>query len=82
MSKTIEINHVSKMIENEKHKSVILKDITFSLEEGTITAIVGKSGCGKSTLLSIVSGIDVPTGALDSKTGDSIKTNIPYSQVI
>ena len=38
-----------------------MKDICFSLEEGTVTAIVGKSGCGKSTLLSIISGIDAPT---------------------
>ena len=59
--KILEISHVGKVIENEKHKNVILKNISFSLEAGTITAIVGKSGCGKSTLLSIVSGIDAPT---------------------
>lgn len=58
---TIEINHVSKVIKNEKQKNIILKDISFSLEAGTVTAIVGKSGCGKSTLLSIASGIDAPT---------------------
>lgn len=58
---TIEISHVSKVIKNEKQKNIILKDISFSLEAGTVTAIVGKSGCGKSTLLSIASGIDAPT---------------------
>lgn len=61
MGKIIEIDHVSKVIKNEKQKNVILRDISFSLEAGTVTAIVGKSGCGKSTLLSIVSGIDAPT---------------------
>lgn len=35
----------------------ILKDISFSLEEGKTLAIVGVSGCGKSTLLRILSGI-------------------------
>lgn len=60
-SKTLEISHVGKVIENEKNKNVVLRDISFSLEAGTITAIIGKSGCGKSTLLSIISGIDVPT---------------------
>lgn len=35
----------------------ILKDISFSLEEGKTLAIVGASGCGKSTLLRILSGI-------------------------
>lgn len=59
--KILEINHVGKVIGNEKQKNVILKDISFSLDAGTITAIVGKSGCGKSTLLSIASGIDAPT---------------------
>lgn len=59
--KVLEINHVGKVIENGKQKNVILKDISFSLDAGTVTAIVGKSGCGKSTLLSIASGIDAPT---------------------
>ena len=58
--KALEVNCVRKIIENERQKHVIVKDVSFSLERGTITAIVGKSGCGKSTLLSIVSGIDAP----------------------
>jgi len=61
LQKIIEINHVGKVIENDRQRNIILKDICFSLEEGTVTAIVGKSGCGKSTLLSIISGIDAPT---------------------
>lgn len=61
MEKVIEIEHVNKVIKSERQKTVILKDISFSLEAGTVTAIMGKSGCGKSTLLSIASGIDTPT---------------------
>ncbi len=57
----LEINHVEKIIENGRQKNVILKDISFQLEEGTVTAIVGKSGSGKSTLLTIAGGIDAPT---------------------
>lgn len=57
----IEINHIGKVVENDGKKHVIIKDVSFSLRKGTITAIVGKSGSGKSTLLSMVSGIDVPT---------------------
>ena len=55
----IEVNHVGKTIGDKK--LVILHDISFALERGSVTAIVGKSGSGKSTLLSIVSGIDEPT---------------------
>lgn len=61
MEKALELDHVSKVIKSDKQKNVILKDISFSLEAGTVTAIVGKSGCGKSTLLSIASGIDAPS---------------------
>ena len=39
-----------------------LKDITFTLKEGEIMAVLGPSGCGKTTLLNIVSGFLRPTG--------------------
>ena len=55
------VNKVGKVIDNGKKKFVILRDVSFSLEKGTVAAIVGKSGSGKSTLLSVVSGIDAPS---------------------
>ncbi len=36
----------------------VLKEISFKLEKGDFTSIVGKSGCGKSTLLYILSTMD------------------------
>ncbi|MDU8885687.1 ABC transporter ATP-binding protein [Yeosuana sp. MJ-SS3] len=36
----------------------VLKDISFKIEEGEFTSIMGKSGCGKSTLLYILSTMD------------------------
>ncbi len=36
----------------------VLKDISFSIEEGEFVSIMGKSGCGKSTLLYILSTMD------------------------
>jgi len=38
----------------------VLQDISFELEDASITAILGPSGCGKTTILNILSGI---TGA-------------------
>ncbi|MGM0641025.1 MAG: ABC transporter ATP-binding protein [Thermotogota bacterium] len=38
-----------------------LKDISFEVEKGDFTIIVGPSGSGKSTLLQILGGLDRPT---------------------
>ena len=35
----------------------VLKNVSFSIEKGKVTAIVGPSGCGKSTLVEIFSGV-------------------------
>lgn len=38
----------------------VLRDISFSVEEGEIVTIVGRSGSGKSTLLNLISGFIHP----------------------
>lgn len=42
-------------------KSLILKNLSFDVNEGEFVALVGKSGSGKSTLLYILSTLDWPT---------------------
>src|SRR5215475_12307128 len=39
----------------------VLEDVSFTLRQGEILAIVGPSGCGKSTLLGILGGLLEPT---------------------
>jgi phospholipid/cholesterol/gamma-HCH transport system ATP-binding protein len=39
-------------------KKIVLHDISFSMEQGEIRAILGTSGCGKSTLLNNILGLE------------------------
>ncbi len=38
----------------------VLKNITFSLNQGERAALVGPNGCGKSTLMNIIAGVEKP----------------------
>ena len=40
-----------------------LDGISFTIEEGELTVILGPSGSGKSTMLNLVGGIDTPPAA-------------------
>lgn len=42
-------------------KKKVLDNLSFSLREGEILAVMGESGCGKSTLLNLAAGLLKPT---------------------
>ncbi len=48
----LNVSHVNKAYGED----VIIKDATFSVDEGSKVAIVGNNGCGKSTLMKIIVG--------------------------
>jgi peptide/nickel transport system ATP-binding protein len=47
-------------------------DVSFSLEPGQSTALVGRSGCGKSTLARMVLALDAPTAGEIRFTGETL----------
>lgn len=49
----LEINHLNKFFE----KKQILKDVSFTVNDGEFLSILGPSGCGKTTLLRILIGL-------------------------
>ena len=58
-SPLIRADHIVKHYDNGLVKAV--DGVSFTLEKGTVCAIMGPSGCGKSTLLNLIGGLDKPT---------------------
>ncbi|MEG1594314.1 MAG: ATP-binding cassette domain-containing protein, partial [Oscillibacter sp.] len=52
----LEVEHIEKNFES----TLVLKDISFSLERGQALAIIGSSGSGKTTLLRCLNFLERP----------------------
>lgn len=57
----LKVEHLSKSYGKEENQVNALKDVSFSIEKGEFTAVIGESGSGKSTLLNCIGGLDTPT---------------------
>lgn len=51
----------SKETENGLSKTVALKNISFTVQKGSFTAVIGQNGSGKSTLAKNINGLLLPT---------------------
>jgi nitrate/nitrite transport system ATP-binding protein len=56
----LELRKVSKAYGSGPERTVVLKDLDLSIEEGEFVAIVGFSGSGKTTLMSLIAGLIMP----------------------
>ena len=52
---------IKKIYGRNESRTEVLRGISFSVEKGELTAVVGASGSGKSTLLNILGTIDRPS---------------------
>jgi nitrate/nitrite transport system ATP-binding protein len=53
----LKLDHMDKTFTRGSSQTVVLKDITLSIDEGEFVSIIGHSGCGKTTVLNIVAGL-------------------------
>ena len=68
----IEMQHLDKSYWADKTEVPVLKDVSFTVEEGEYVSIMGPSGSGKSTLMNIIGCLDVPSGGTYLLDGESV----------
>jgi lipoprotein-releasing system ATP-binding protein len=61
MEPILKADGINKSFSSSRGSLHVLKDITFEVQEGDMTAVMGPSGAGKSTLLHILGTLDRPT---------------------
>ena len=75
----IKIKSLTKIFPGDPKKNIrdtiAVKDLDFTVDDGTLVGLLGPSGCGKSTTLYMISGLQVPTSG-EVWFGDQEVTNL------
>ena len=72
----LQCDNLCKRYQEGSVQTDVLHNVSFSVGEGEMMAIVGSSGSGKSTLLHLLGGLDTPT------SGDVIFNGQPMSHLL
>lgn len=75
MGNILEIQDLTKNFKGLKAVS----DVTFSVEEGAITGLIGSNGAGKTTTFNMISGVLVPSAGKITYKGKDITGLKPYN---
>jgi putative ABC transport system ATP-binding protein len=68
----IECEDIIKIYKNGDIETLVLKGISFIIEDGEFVAIMGPSGSGKSTLMHIIGALDTPTSGTYKLDGHDV----------
>ncbi len=76
MPAKIIVRDIAKTYASDQGALPVLRQVSFSVSEGELIAIVGPSGCGKSTLLHILAGFEHPDqGAVAIDGAEKVQPN-------
>ena len=70
MTNAIAVNGLAKSY----GRTVAVRDVTFSVAEGTVYGLIGANGAGKTTTLSILAGLLAPDSGRASILGTAVRT--------
>ncbi len=71
---TLSVRSLARRYEDEV---VALHDVSFTVDDGRIAAIVGPSGCGKTTVLRLIAGLETPDAGDVLVDGTSVVREAP-----
>lgn len=66
--------HLTKEYRSGERLLAVLRDVSFTVAQGSFVAIVGPSGSGKTTLLGLLAGLDSPTRGRVVLDGNDLST--------
>lgn len=69
----IEAKEIKKSFRRDKQDLLVLDNLSFTVYQNEIVAVLGKSGAGKSTMLRIVSGLTEPNSGMVKVCGNLVK---------
>lgn len=77
----LKVVDLKKEFRTHDYNVMAVNGISFSIEQGVFTSVIGESGSGKTTLLSLLGSLDRPTSGLIEIDGEDI-TKLPNRQLI